>query len=451
MESNLNFIDLDAEKELIALFASYPEYIKEAQKIIKPEIFHYGITRQAYLTCIELYSENGTVSWSDLLLRLKTKGTNDWITIMDASTTLNPLKAKDSIYYLAELKGKRDLLQLSKDINTSLMTGSDYFKTLNKVVNFANSDDNLETEEELLDMKQALGQAVNNIGNVMTNGALSGVPTGFPKLDEFTGGWLNGNVVLLAGRPGQGKTICLLEHAKWASKLNNPVLFLSLEMPVVSLIYRMISGTLDEETPYSKIKTGRISIDKFQQISGKSTTELQSLPITWYDGANRDINYLSSMIQRVVREKGIKMVVIDYLQLITDNQIRSSEEFAVVGSVSKKIQQLSKKLNIPFLVACQLNRASESRSNHRPKLSDLRSSGQIEQDASVVIGLYRDDYYAYEKAKEEGNPNVEFNNEIEYIFLKNRDGDTTTCQLYINVKTSSLSQSPIYDKQNPEF
>jgi replicative DNA helicase len=207
----------------------------------------------------------------------------------------------------------------------------------------------------------------------------------------------------------------------------------------------MISGQLDDSTPYSKIKTGRIDINQFSNIQRKAVTNLEKLPITWYDGANRDINYLSTLIQKIVREKNIDMVVVDYLQLITDSSIRSNDETAVVGSVSKKIQQLAKKLNIPFLCAAQLNRQSEGRNSHRPKLSDLRSSGQIEQDASVVIGLYRDDYYKYEKAKEEGNNNVVFDNVIEYIFMKNRDGDTRTADLFIDVATSKIRElNPAY-------
>jgi replicative DNA helicase len=297
-------------------------------------------------------------------------------------------------------------------------------------------------------MKDALLSAVNNLGDVMTNGNLSGVPTGYPKLDEITGGWLKGNVILFAARPGQGKTITLLEHARCAAELNYNVLFLSLEMPVMSLIYRMISGQLDNPTPYSKIKTGRISIEQFTQVQSEAVTRLEKLPITWYDGANRDINYLTSMIQKIVREKNIKMVMIDYLQLMTDSTINASNEVAMVGTVADKIQSLAKKLNIPFVCAAQLNRASEGRSSHRPKLSDLRSSGKIEQMASVVVGLYREDYYAYEEARENNNPNVTFNNKLEYIFLKNRDGNTATHDMYVDVSTSRISEQDIFNRKS---
>lgn len=444
-QDKIAFTDLDAEREVLALLMNHPNYTRDIQKIITPDVFHFATTKSVYLTCVELFSEKGTFTQSDIIIRLKSKGSNDWVDVMMASTTRTPMNAQEVILYLAELKGKRDLLALSREVNNSLVNGEDYFTIVDKINNVI-SNELIQTDtNEVLDMKSALSDAINNIGDVMTNGSLSGVPTGYNILDNVTGGWLKGNVILFAARPGQGKTICLLEHSRCAGEMNKKVLFLSLEMPVVSLIYRMISGQLDDSTPYSKIKTGRIDINQFNSIQKEAVTKLEKLPITWYDGANRDINYLSTLIQKIVREKNIDMVVVDYLQLITDNSIRSNDETAVVGSVSKKIQQLAKKLNIPFLCAAQLNRQSEGRTSHRPKLSDLRSSGQIEQDASVVIGLYRDDYYKYEKAKEEGNPNVVYDNVIEYIFMKNRDGDTRTADLYIDVATSKIRESnPAY-------
>ena len=444
----ITLTDLDTEQELLAVICNYPSYIKEVQKIIRPDVFHFESTRNVYLTCIELYSEKGTFTLSDVILRLKTKGSKDWASVMTAQSIKSPLNAGELLIWLAELKGKRDLLILSKEISSDILNGTDYFSLLDKINNAVSNEIVKDNSLEVVSMKDALLSAVNNLGDVMTNGNLSGVPTGFPKLDEITGGWLKGNVILFAARPGQGKTITLLEHARCAAELNYNVLFLSLEMPVMSLIYRMISGQLDNPTPYSKIKTGRISIEQFTSVQSEAVTRLEKLPITWYDGANRDINYLTSMIQKIVREKNIKMVMIDYLQLMTDNTINASNEVAMVGTVADKIQSLAKKLNIPFVCAAQLNRASEGRSSHRPKLSDLRSSGKIEQMASVVIGLYREDYYAYEEARENNNPNVTFNNKLEYIFLKNRDGNTATHDMYVDVATSRISEQDIFSRKS---
>lgn len=442
MKSNqsIAFADLDAEKEVIALLCNYPSYTKEIQKIITTDVFHFNATKSVYLTCVELYSEKGTFTLSDVILRLKTNNNNDWAVVMSATTSKNPINAHELVMYLASLKGKRDLLNLSKEINNDLMNGTDYFEMVDKINKINNQELIKEDNNEILDMKSALMSAVTTIGDVMTNGSLSGVPTGYPKLDEITGGWLKGNVILFAARPGQGKTIALLEHTRWAAELGQSVLFLSLEMPVISLIYRMISGQLDDGLPYSKIKTGRLSIDQFSNIQKQAVTNLEKLPITWYDGANRDINYLTNLIQKIVREKNIKMVVIDYIQLMTDSSIKGSNETEIAGSVADKIQILSKKLNIPFLCAAQLNRSNEARASHRPRLSDLRSTGKLEQMASVVIGLYREDYYAYERAKEEMNPNVEYTNIIEYIFMKQRDGECKTLEMFIDPKTSTIKE-----------
>jgi replicative DNA helicase len=438
--NKLNFADLDAEKELIAIICNYPDFIKSIQQIVSADIFYYDIIKASYLACIELYSEKGKITLPDLILRLKSNNTNDWVTILDMQSTKNPLDGKELIYYLAELKGKREALELSNSITKGLANGESYHELLDKI-NKVSSDTILkDSSSEVIDMVTALKNSMEELGDIMTNGIPSGVPTGYTKLDDITGGWLKGNVILFAGRPGQGKSIALLEHAKHASKNGFNALFLSLEMPVNSLINRMISGSLADGTPYSKIKSGSISIETYQKIDREAITELSKLPITWYDNANRDVNYLSNMIRRLVKEKNIKIVAIDYLQLMTDSKIKSDNETQVVGSVSKKIQQLAKELNIPIMCAVQLNRSTEGRTSHRPRLGDLRSSGQIEQDASVVVGLYREDYYAYEKAKEEGYEMPEFNNIIEYIFLKNRDGDTRTLDLYIDVKTSTIKE-----------
>lgn len=439
--NTIKFDDLDAEKELIAIFCTYPDYLKQMQRIISPDIFQYNITKASYLACIELLSEKGRIMLQDLILRLKTQGNNDWISMMDINSFKNPIDAQEIVQYLGELKAKKDLYQLSKKVEKSLLNGQSVDDIISEVNSVVGNDLIKNDNEEILDMQTALKISLEDIGDVMTNGKTSGVPTGYPTLDNICGGWQNSEMIIFAGRPGQGKSISLLEHTRHASRLGFPVLFLSLEMPVKSLVNRMISGSLEDGTPYSKINTGRINIETFEKISNKAVTELAKLPITWYDGANRDINYLTNVIQRIVKEKNIKMVCIDYLQLMTDNRIKSNDDTATVASVSRKLQQLAKKLKIPFVCAAQLNRGTESRTNHRPRLSDLKQSGQIEQDASTVIGLYREDYYSYERAKEQGNGVLpEFNNTIEYIFLKNRNGDTRTLDLYIDCSTSTIKE-----------
>ena len=135
MKSNqsIAFADLDAEKEVIALLCNYPSYTKEIQKIITTDVFHFNATKSVYLTCIELYSEKGMFTLADVILRLKTNNNNDWAVVMSATTSKNPINAHELVMYLASLKGKRDLLNLSKEINNDLMNGTDYFEMVDKI------------------------------------------------------------------------------------------------------------------------------------------------------------------------------------------------------------------------------------------------------------------------------------------------------------------------------
>jgi len=183
-QDKIAFTDLDAEREVLALLMNHPNYTKDIQKIITPDVFHFGTTKNVYLTCVELFSEKGTFTQSDIIIRLKSKGSNDWVDVMMASTTRTPLNAQEVILYLAELKGKRDLLALSREVNNSLVNGEDYFTIVDKINNVTSNELVQTDTNEVLDMKSALSDAINNIGDVMTNGSLSGVPTGYNILGQ---------------------------------------------------------------------------------------------------------------------------------------------------------------------------------------------------------------------------------------------------------------------------
>jgi replicative DNA helicase len=147
------------------------------------------------------------------------------------------------------------------------------------------------------------------------------------------------------------------------------------------------------------------------------------------------------MMTAEVRKNKIEMIVIDYLQLMTDNQIKGQDDLSQVSKVSNKVQQLTRKLGIPIICLAQLNRSAESRSNRQPMLADLRSSGNIEQDAIVVIGLYRDDYYKYVDAKSNNQPVAQMDNTLKFIILKNRDGEVGDVNRFVDVRTNRVADS----------
>jgi len=272
-----------------------------------------------------------------------------------------------------------------------------------------------------------------NAGNVK----FSGIDTGSRKLNYALGGWQEGMIVV-AARPSMGKTITGLDFAKASAKSGKRVLFLSLEMPKESLMYRYISSEAPDYK-YSDIKANRITQEDVSKIRLSNARELKRLPIFFYDSDNRDINYLSMVLTTECRKNKIDIVYIDYMQLIRDNQMRGQDDFTQVSSVSNKIQKLTRKLNIPIVCLSQLSRGAEGRSDKRPQLSDIRSSGNIEQDASVVIGLYRPYYYAQADARANNLPVPDNDYTLEFIILKNRDGMTGGIVRYCDVTTNRIA------------
>jgi replicative DNA helicase len=212
-------------------------------------------------------------------------------------------------------------------------------------------------------------------------------------------------------------------------------------MPKESLMNRFISSEASEFT-YADLGAYRLSQEDINKIKDSDATNLKRLPIYFYDSDNRDINYLSSIVISECRKHKIDIVIIDYLQLIRDNQIKDQSDFAQVSSVSTKIQRLTRKLNIPIVCLSQLSRTVEGRNDKRPQLSDIRSSGNIEQDASIVIGLYRPHYYALTEARANGTPEpTEIDTTLEFVILKNRNGMTGSIVRHCDVLTNRVADT----------
>jgi replicative DNA helicase len=264
----------------------------------------------------------------------------------------------------------------------------------------------------------------------------SGVRTGFKSIDEEYGGLQSDELVIIAGRPGMAKTIVGLEIAKNASESGTKTLFVSLEMAKESLMIRMISSVMDN-VRYSKMKNGNIRPETLASIHKEGVHKLNDLPIFWYDDEDRDISIVLQEIEKLVFMERIGLVVIDYMQLLENKLIKGgdSAEYATVTSISKALKKTQKKLKIPFVALAQLSRACEARKGdeRKPQISDLRSTGQIEQDASIIIGLYRRDYYALQVDKY-----ALLDYELSMNVLKARDGRTMEHILYVDVSKSKI-------------
>nr|DAS50259.1 MAG TPA: DnaB-like replicative helicase [Caudoviricetes sp.] len=264
----------------------------------------------------------------------------------------------------------------------------------------------------------------------------SGIPSGFTKVDELTAGWQPTDLIIVAARPAMGKTAFTLSMARnIAVNSKIPVAFFSLEMSSIQLITRLIAS----ETGISsdKLRTGKLNVEDFERLNTK-TQELLEAPLYIDDTPSLSIFDLRAKARRMVSKYGVKIIFIDYLQLMTANTTNkgAGNREQEISTISRNLKALAKELNLPVIALSQLSRNVESRPGHkRPQLSDLRESGAIEQDADIVAFLYRDDYYDRAGEEEEGIPN----NKVEVIIEKNRSGARGTVELIFQKEYNKFS------------
>ena len=250
---------------------------------------------------------------------------------------------------------------------------------------------------------------------------LSGLESGFMKLDKMTSGWQNSDLVIIAARPAMGKTAFVLSMAKnIAVDFKHPVALFSLEMSNVQLINRLIVNVC--EIPGEKIKRGQLAAYEWQQLDYK-IKDLFDAPLYVDDTPSLSVFELRTKARRLVREHGVRVIIIDYLQLMNANGMQFGSRQEEVSTISRSLKGLAKELNIPIIALSQLNRGVESREGiegKRPQLSDLRESGAIEQDADMVCFIHRPEYYKITQ-DERGN---DLRGMAEIIIAKHRNGAT---------------------------
>lgn len=293
---------------------------------------------------------------------------------------------------------------------------------------------------------EAVHQSLENITRQAQNHEpITGLPTGFAGLDSFTTGLQKGNLVIVAARPSMGKTAFVLNIAKniSLSHARKTVAFFSLEMGRDELVHRLLSSTalIDSQ----RLKTGRIQGEKEWLNLSKAASVFMEAPLYIDDTPGVTVSQIRSKCRRLKAEKGLDVVIIDYLQLMTGRNSRYSESRQQeISEISRSLKSLARELNVPVIALSQLSRGPDARPNHRPMLSDLRESGSIEQDADLVCFLYRDAYYNKEIA--EGDP---LQRETEVILAKNRNGPTGV------VKMSFAGEFTLFyeltDREDPEM
>ncbi len=369
----------------------------------------------------------------------------DLLTVTEALRKAEKLEAVGGAVYISQLTSRvgsaahleyharivaqkyiqRELIRVSSDIQERAFDeGTDVDDLLDfserELLNIAEGHIKKETIKLDKLIKTALEQ-IDEAGK--RDDALSGVPSGFTRLDRLTSGWQKSDLVILAARPSMGKTAFVLSMARnMAVDHSRPVAFFSLEMSSIQLVNRLIIG--ETQLPSDKIRTGRLENYEWEQLEYK-IKDLEKAPIYVDDTPAISIFEFRAKSRRLKQKYDIQAIVIDYLQLMTGSKDSGSRE-QEVSNISRSLKSIAKELDIPIIALSQLNRSVEMRSgNKRPQLSDLRESGAIEQDADLVLFIHRPEYYGMD-VDEEGNS---LKGVAEIIVAKHRNGPTGDVQL----------------------
>ncbi len=393
--------------------------------ILKPDCFYENAHKLIYTAVVDLASKQEPIDMLTVTEQLRRNGTLEEAGggYMIAQLTSKVASAAHIDYHARIIAQKylaRELISFSSDVQTKAFDDTQDVDDLMQDAEgklFEISQRNVKKDVTQINpvIKDALD--VLQIASNRKEG-LSGLQTGFNDLDKMTSGWQNSDLVIIAARPAMGKTAFVLSMAKnMAMNYNTPVAVFSLEMSNVQLVNRLIVNTC--EIPGEKIKSGQLESHEWEQLMVK-IKDLYDVPLFIDDTPSLSVFELRTKARRLVREHGVKMIIIDYLQLMNASGMTFGSREQEVSTISRSLKGLAKELNIPIIALSQLNRSVESRQGDgkRPQLSDLRESGAIEQDADMVCFIHRPEYYKITE-DEKGNSLIGL---AEIIIAKHRNG-----------------------------
>ncbi len=417
---------LEIERMVLGALMIDKDAFSIVSEIIRPETFYEPRHQKIFLAIRTLNMDEKPVDIMTVVEELKHEGTLDSIGGAEYIIELSSRVASSAhIEYHAHILAQkflaRQLISFASRVETNAFDETlDIDAVMQKAEGelFEISQKNMKQDYTQIDPVITL--AVETLQKASANkGGLTGVPSGYTKLDEKTSGWQPSDLVIIAGRPAMGKTSLALSIAKnIAVDYREPIAFFSLEMSNVQLVQRLMSNVC--EIPGNKILNGQLTADEWERLD-KNLRQLTGAPIYVDDTPGLSVFELRTKARRLVREKGVKVIMIDYLQLMNANGMRFGNRQEEVSTISRSLKGLAKELNIPILALSQLNRTVENREGlegKRPQLSDLRESGAIEQDADLVLFVHRPEYYRIFK-DEKGN---DLHGKAQVIIAKHRKG-----------------------------
>lgn len=382
---------------------------------LRKEVFRYLSSRAEQGKAVDTVIVSSYLVQLNLLELLEAEELlNNWV-----NSCLKPENAEIYTQELHELYLRRQIQQLPAKI-TRLNQDSQrsVIESIDTVQSYIQQIANKSTTDKLLHISDPLIEVFQNIDEKNQGLALPGIPCGFYDLDAMTSGFQRSDLIVVAGRPSMGKSsLCLSIASNIAHNSKMPVCIFSLEMSKEQVVERLLSAETKIESQY--FRSGRIAQSQRESLS-RGIAYISELPIFIDDRPNLSVDKIRSKARQVMleQEEDLGLIVIDYLQLLAgDNDENRARELA---KITRSLKALAKELKVPVIALSQLNRGVESRTNRRPMLSDLKESGSIEEDADLVIMLYRDEYY---------NSDSPERGIAEVIIAKHRNGPTGTIKL----------------------
>jgi len=429
--------DIEAEKCLLGCLLIDKDAIVKVADFLMPEDFYNKKNRQIYEVAQSLFSKGEPVDLISVSTRLKELGELEEIGGTSyLADLINLVPTSSHILNYAKIVQKkrilRELISAGQEISS---LGYDEAQDADELLDraekriFSIAQKNL--SQSFIPVKASLNEAFERIDKISKHkGGLRGIPTGFYDLDNILAGLQRSDLIILAARPSMGKSSLALDIARHVA-INEkiPVGLFSLEMSNDQIIDRLIAAQANIDL--WRLRTGRLSSEKdkndFEAIQ-KALGVLAEAPIFINDVSSTNVLQMRAMARRLQADKGLGLIIIDYLQLITPRN-ENAGTVQQITEISRSLKSLAKELNVPVLALSQLSRAVEQRTPQIPRLSDLRESGSLEQDSDVVLFIYREDRY---------RPDTPRKNIADVIVAKHRNGPTGRVELYFDEQTVSF-------------
>lgn len=457
-----SFFDPEQERMLVTAMVHLPESILEVTKCLpNSEVIQDINIRKIYDVVCEIHMDGNDVSPLSVMQRLISKGDYSIIGKANLSLEFEAMTPSDmeGILATAETVISMSRRQMAYNFSHKLMAS---------LMDEKMTDEQL--GEKVFQIYEAItlqgGKSFEKTSKVAADGALrmidearkkrraggvSGIPTGSNKLDRELGGWQKDEVIILSGRPGTGKTSAALDFTLTAAKFGHPVGFISMEMDAENLNFRLAAA--ESGVPYSSMIKGDYTDEEWIRIE-TALAYIGTLPIYYYDDVSvQNVKKMEAVLTEWCRKYGIEMAVIDYIQYLQTDISGSS--YDKITEVSKSVKRMQRKLKIPFIALAQLSRDTEKRADPRPIMEDLKESGQLEQDASTIIGLFYPEYYirkgkdVFDETKEGEVPFPD--RAYCYYLLKRRSGGHARVDRFVHMETNRFSDTMNFDQAEIKF